>query len=87
MYFREADKEPWERSKLSTKLELAEEFLLLILADGAVPVKEIYKEGATAWGVGLPERTIDRAKAVLGIVSKKDGKVWFWELPSSESVE
>ena len=85
MYFREADKEPWERSKLSTKLELAEEFLLLILADGAVPVKEIYQEGAKAWGgVGLPERTIDRAKAELGIVAKKRGKVWFWKLPTDE---
>ena len=82
MYFRDADAKPWDRTAKSyTKLELATEFLQIILANGAVPVKTIYSEGATAWGVGLPERTIDRAKAELGILSKRDGKTWVWELP------
>jgi len=82
MYFRDADAKPWDKAAKSyTKLELATEFLLIILAKGAVPVKTIYSEGATAWNVGLPERTIDRAKAELGIVAKKVGKTWVWELP------
>jgi len=61
----------------------AKEWLQDILDDGAVPVKEIYQEGAKAY-VGLSERTIDRAKAALGIVAKKQGKVWFWELPTDK---
>ena len=81
-YYQDADAKPWDRTAKSyTKLELAAEFLLIILADGAVPVKTIYSEGAGAWGVGLPERTIDRAKKELGIKAKKRGNAWFWELP------
>ena len=63
-----------------TKLELAEEFLLDILGEGSVPVKAIYEEGASCY-LAFPERTLDRAKVALGIVSKRDGKTWVWELP------
>ena len=80
MYYREGNKKTWEPSRLYTKLELAEEFLLDVLGKGAVPVKEIYKEGASCY-LEFPERTLDRAKKALGVVSKKDGKTWFWELP------
>jgi len=59
-------------------LEVAQDFLRDILADGKRPAKEIYEEGIS---FGLSERTLDRAKAELGIVSKRDGKTWVWGLP------
>jgi hypothetical protein len=61
----------------------AEEYLLEILEDGGMPVTEIVKMG------GYSERTLDRAKKSLGIVSKKDSVTgrWIWELPRANSAK
>ena len=71
----------WKRTYL--RESLAEEFLLDILGEGAIPVKEIYELG-TSEAFGFSERTLDRAKARLRITSRRDGKEWVWELPPTK---
>jgi putative DNA primase/helicase len=61
----------------------AREFLLDRLADGPVPVSDLFEEAAQN---GISKITLKRAKKDLGIVSRKtpgkmDGE-WTWELPS-----
>jgi putative DNA primase/helicase len=72
---REDDDE--ERSELDD----ARDFLCSLLEKGAVPVKSIE---ADAKGAGYSWRTIERAKRVLGVESRKDpgskGQ-WKWALP------
>ena len=71
--------------KAAGKLEAAEDFLQLILADGSVSEKEIRKRA----GEKHRFRTIQRAKEKLGIVSRKagfDGE-WCWQLPGYEVPE
>ena len=36
----------------------------------------------SAEAVGLSERTLNRAKAALGVLSAREGKEWFWRLPA-----
>lgn len=65
-------------------VEDAEEVLRAILCDGMVLADEVKKEARKA---GIGERTLYRAKASLGIESKrigfgKDGK-WHWSLPQA----
>ncbi|MBK9019626.1 MAG: AAA family ATPase [Sulfuritalea sp.] len=66
----------------------AEDWLRDQLSAGPLSAKEIT---SAAREVGIARRTLDRAKTVLGIRSKKvggkgnkDGK-WIWELPESET--
>lgn len=61
-------------------LEEAKQYLIEVLADGAVAQKEI-KEGAE--GAGLTWATVRRAKGLLGIKPHKAGMDggWMWELP------
>ena len=61
-------------------IELAQEFLLDVLDEGRKPAREVCEAAKVA---GFTERTIERAKAKLRIISKRDGKEWFWELPSA----
>lgn len=69
----------------ASELEEAVTFLKGELADGPVPAKDVYR---VAEGVGISKRTLDRAKAQLGVTSRKQGEkgkrgggVWVWELP------
>jgi hypothetical protein len=65
------------------RLVEARRFLENLLKDGPQPAREIYKE---AEAVHIAERTVDRAKESLGIISfPKDGVPvkgrWQWRLP------
>ena len=73
----------------------AEDFLKEFLKDGKVAAKQVIKEGEEA---GVAERTLKRAKSLLGVLSVKEGapgkkeQVWYWMLPegcqpSSEDAE
>lgn len=57
-------------------------FLRDLLADGPVPAKQVAVEAQDA---GIAERTLKRAKSRLGIVSRKDGDHWTWNLPPGEA--
>jgi hypothetical protein len=67
------------------KLEAAEDFLQLILADGPVSEREIRKRA----GEKHRWRTLQRAKEKLGIVSKKIDfdREWCWQLPGCGAPE
>ena len=58
----------------------AEEWLKLYLAQGPRPAKELIRD---AKDVGIPERTLRRAKRELGVISGKEAfdKPWHWKLP------
>lgn len=79
----------WEDNKLvfgqapktpqkETKLGEAKDLLLDLLRAGPKPQREI-EEAILA--NGLSHSTITRAKQDLCIVSKQEGKVWYWGLP------
>ncbi len=61
----------------------AKEFLLDVLSYGSVTAKAIRKDASSA---GISWRTIERAKAALGIESKKSvyGGEWRWTLPANK---
>jgi len=64
--------------------EEAEGFLRELLAPGPVAAKSVRKQAREA---GVQDRTLDRAKAALGVRSTKAGgryggdPTWYWELP------
>lgn len=66
----------------------ATEFLLGMLKAGAVPVRELKDESSAA---GLTWRTIERAKAELGIIAERQGTTgrgggfWAWRLKSASN--
>jgi hypothetical protein len=55
----------------------ARDFLLAELANGGVPTKELRQRAEDA---GHNWRTVERAKAALGIRAQKDGGSWAWSL-------
>jgi hypothetical protein len=64
----------------------AREFLLELLADGVVPVKEVKRAARDA---ELSWRTIERAKGELGVTASRQGETgnrgggqWVWSLPT-----
>jgi putative DNA primase/helicase len=61
-------------------LQEAKDFLVGLLAHGPLPAKQIKREADEA---GHAERTIKRAKAVLGVKARKAGMKdpWLWHLP------
>ncbi len=65
----------------STALSEAENFLLVELAGGCVPSKEL---GARARDAGISDRTLKRAKQALSIKATRDGDTgtWYCTLPS-----
>ena len=67
------------------KLEAAEDFLQLILADGPMTEKDIRKRA----GEKHRWRTLQRAKEKLCVISKKAGfnGEWCWELPGYEAAK
>mgnify|MGYP003349230618 CR=1 FL=1 len=70
------------------RLAEALSFLAEILRDGVVEQKEIKRQ---ALGLGMAYRTVERAKEILGVESKREG--WgpgsqcFWRLPIKASIE
>lgn len=64
-----------------TRIDEAMDFLAEELSEGRRPQKDV---AAKAGGKGISERTLDRAKADLGIVSGKDAfdGQWYWSLPT-----
>jgi hypothetical protein len=62
-------------------IQHAVEFLSKILASGNRAVNEILEEGSS---LGISERTLMRAKARLGVKSRKGGIGWEWAFPLSD---
>ena len=60
------------------KIKGAKEFLLEMLADGAVEQNAILKEADSR---GIKGKTLWNAKKALGVQSKKTGNRWSWMLP------
>src|SRR5262245_7622464 len=66
----------------------AEEFLLEVLSGGPIPAKDVVLEASKA---GIPKATLDRAKARVGVKSRKSGgrfggdPTWYWEMPISNN--
>jgi hypothetical protein len=65
-----------------TAVDEACEFLRTILEDGAMSAKDALRKGDAA---GFGDRTIKRAKAIIGIKARRQGfgagSTWVWELP------
>jgi hypothetical protein len=65
-----------------TAIDEACEFLRTILENGAMSAKDAIRKGDAA---GFSDRTLKRAKAVIGIKAKRQGfgagSTWVWELP------
>ena len=70
-----------EAGRPDTQLQAAKDALASALADGPRPQQEIMRRMRDA---GISESTAKKAKAQLGIVSKKQGLLWFWSLPDAE---
>lgn len=69
----DATDDPEERDALDE----AKQFLRDLLADGAVPAKQIE---ADIRGAGYAPRTINRAKKLVGATSYKEGRTWYWRI-------
>jgi putative DNA primase/helicase len=65
-------------------LTVAKTWLREFLSDGPKPSAEVFKAGKELQNLG--SRTIEKAKAELGVISAKDGKAWCWSLPAPETV-
>jgi len=61
------------------------EFLRATIKSGSMSAKEVLRKAKSA---GFSERTINRAKKVLGIKARKEGfgknSSWIWELISDQ---
>jgi hypothetical protein len=68
-------------NKMAGSRNTARKFLLDTLRDGPVLVTEIE---AARKAEGIAKRTLDRAKAELGITSIKEGDSWVWQLPKEK---
>jgi hypothetical protein len=69
-------------------LDRACEVVAVLLAGGPLPAAEVYRRAAEQ---GVSERTVDRAKAALGIESVKLGQPgerghWVWFLPKDANI-
>ena len=73
----EAETDPGDDE--ATALDDACGFLRSELANGPKPAKYLYGEGRQA---GHSERTLKRAKAQLGIESRKETSAWVWAMPA-----
>ncbi len=58
-------------------VENAKQFLRDLLAGGPVSAKQV---DADIRGAGYAPRTINRAKKLVGAISYKEGKTWFWRI-------
>lgn len=73
-------------SEESCEKEDAEQFLISLLANGQVPVKQVKADAA---GAGHAWRTVERAKKSLGVEAVKVGlkEGWVWRLGSEDRQE
>lgn len=78
-----------DNSSNVSEIDEAITFLKDELADGPVSAKTVYND---AEGVGISKRTLNRAKAQLGIITrhlgekgKRGGGDWIWELPTENN--
>jgi hypothetical protein len=69
----------------------AVEFLNEVLADGPLPAKQVIEEADDA---GISERTLARAKKMVGVMSYREGETgergkgqWLWKLPVVDLVD
>ena len=77
---------PEHPDESGTKVENAADWLKQALANGAQAAKELKKQASENC---IPPRTLDRAKARLGIVASNEGvfgQAWYWSLPSKENL-
>lgn len=58
--------------------EVAKDYLLDALANGPKAAAELKSQGEAR---AISASTLDRARKELGIVTAKQGKIWFWSLP------
>lgn len=63
-----------------TPFDEAKQWLESQLGKDPVPASAVFKH---AKGDGISERTLNRAKKELGIISERDGKHWVWRLPET----
>ena len=67
-----------------TELGEAKEFLLQELEDGPMWAKTIFRDARDA---GVAQKTLYRAKALLGVKSTKEGtEGWSWSLPDRNTI-
>ena len=64
--------------KKESTFDRAATFLQRELTQGSMPAEDIYGK---AEELEISKRTLDSAKAQLGVKSRKIGNQWFWELP------
>ena len=67
--------------KKETTFDRAAALLQRELAQRPLLAEEIYR---MAEELGISKRTLDSAKAQLGVKSRKKGSQWFWEIPSDK---
>ncbi|MCL4206585.1 MAG: AAA family ATPase [Pirellulaceae bacterium] len=65
----------------TTPRDEAEDWLREALQEGRLQSSKLSTE---AKRVGISERTLQRAKKALGIISQRDGQVWYWMLPDAD---
>jgi len=70
----------------ASELDEAVAFLKDELTEGPVPAKDVYRD---AEDIGIARRTLERAKAQAGIITRRQGEkgkkgsgAWVWELPA-----
>lgn len=63
------------------KYEQAEELLLNMLSQGALPCTDVF---AAAKDAGIGMGTLKAAKRTMGILSQKRAQDWFWILPQRD---
>jgi len=69
-------------AKAPNEIDMAVSFLRQKLSKADMKAKDITLQ---AEAYGISERTLDRAKKTVGVISRKHGKVWFWSLPVKEN--
>ncbi len=65
-----------------TAVDIANRVLHAILRAGPQPAQRCY-DVAAKWKVSA--RSLERAKASLGVLSRRDGPGWVWELPAQDA--
>ena len=70
---------PTTRGPDQDEREMAKQFLSDALADGPKAAAKLKSQGEAR---AISASTMDRARKDLGIISAKEGKIWFWSLPT-----
>lgn len=70
--------DPAGTEEKATKRDLAKDFLLETLTDGSKSANEIV---LAAHEKQISDKTLQRGKKELGIISYSEGGMWFWKLP------